>query len=122
MALAAQVAGPLAASSDPNYFKDTNGTVLVLNGSQTWNTFQDWGANGTVEKLDFDAFVKFLTSHGHNFTLLWTIELPKFCGLPLFEGSAPDLTAAPFPWLRTGPGTATDGGPKFDLRQIFLCL
>ncbi|MGA2074989.1 MAG: putative collagen-binding domain-containing protein [Terriglobia bacterium] len=117
-ALAAQVAGPLTASNNPNYFKDTNGTVLILNGSQTWNTFQDWGANGTVEKLDFDAFVKFLTAHGHNFTLLWTIELPKFCGLPLFEGSTPDLTAAPFPWRRTGPGTATDGGLKFDLRKF----
>ncbi len=117
-ALLAQVAGPLTASGNPNYFKDANGTVLILNGSQTWNTLQDWGANGTVEKLDFDAFVKFLTAHGHNFTLLWTIELPKFCGLPLFEGSAPDLTAAPFPWLRTGPGRATDGGLKFDLRKF----
>ena len=117
-ALSAQVAGPLTASSNPNYFKDANGTLLILNGSQTWNTLQDWGANGSVEKLDFNAFVKFLTAHGHNFTLLWTIELPKFCGLPLFEGSSPDLTAVPFPWLRTGPGTATDGGLKFDLRKF----
>ena len=117
-ALIAQVAGPLTASRNPNYFKDANGTVLILNGSQTWNTLQDWGATGSVEKLDFDAFVKFLSAHGQNFTLLWTIELPKFCGLPLFEGSAPDLTAAPFPWLRTGPGTATDGGLKFDLRKF----
>jgi len=117
-ALFAQVAGPLTASSNPNYFKDANGTVLILNGSQTWNTLQDWGANGSVEKLDFDAFVKFLTAHGHNFTLLWTVELPKFCGLPLFEGSTPDLTAAPLPWLRIGPGTATDGGLKFDLRKF----
>jgi hypothetical protein len=117
-ALIAQVAGPLTASRNPNYFKDANGTVLILNGSQTWNTLQDWGANGSVQKLDFDAFVKFLAAHGHNFTLLWTIELPKFCGLPLVEGSAPDLTSAPFPWLRTGPGTATDGGLKFDLRKF----
>ena len=53
MALAAQVAGPLTASSNPNYFKDANGTVLILNGSQTWNTLQDWGSNGSVVKPGF---------------------------------------------------------------------
>ncbi len=116
--LAAQIAGPLKASRNAHYFEDANGTVLILNGSQTWNTLQDWGSNGKVEKLDFDTFVKFLTTHGHNFTLLWTTELPKFCGLPLYEGLAPDITVAPFPWLRTGPGKATDGGLKFDLRKF----
>ena len=118
IALAAQVAGPLTASRNPNYFQDANGAILILNGSQTWNTLQDWGSNGTVEKLDFDAYVKFLSAHGLNFTLLWTTELPKFCGLPLFEGSAPDLTVAPLPWRRTGPGKATDGGLKFDLTKF----
>jgi len=118
IALAAQVAGPLTASGNPNYFKDANGAVLILNGAQTWNTLQDWGSNGTVEKLDFVAYVKFLTAHGLNFTLLWTTELPKFCGLPLFEGSGPDLTVAPLPWRRTGPGKATDGGLTFDLTEF----
>src|SRR5438093_9362283 len=32
----AQIAGPLVASGNPNYFKDANGAVLILNGSQTW--------------------------------------------------------------------------------------
>jgi len=118
LAFAAQVAGPLTASRNPHYFQDANGTVLILNGSQTWNTLQDWGSNGTVEKLDFDAYVKFLIAHGLNFTLLWRTEMPKFCGLPLFEGSAPDITVAPHPWLRTGPGKATDGGLKFDLTKF----
>jgi hypothetical protein len=117
-AVAAQVAGPLTASRNPNYFQDANGAVLILNGSQTWNTLQDWGSNGSVETLDFDAYVKFLTAHGLNFTLLWRVEMPKFCGLPLLEGSAPDITVSPQPWLRTGPGTATDGGLKFDLRKF----
>jgi hypothetical protein len=67
----AQVSGPLVASNNPNYFRDANGAVLILNGSQTWNTFQDWGSNGSLQTLDFDAFVSFLTKHGHNFTLLW---------------------------------------------------
>ena len=55
----AQIAGPLVASANPNYFKDANGTVLILNGSQTWNTFQDWGSNGSLQTLDFNTFVKF---------------------------------------------------------------
>ena len=118
IALAAQVAGPLTASGSPQYFKDANGTVLILNGSQTWNTLQDWGSNGGVQTLDFNAYVNFLTAHGHNFTLLWRTELPKFCGLPTTESSPPDLTVSPHPWLRTGPGKAADGGLKFDLTKF----
>ncbi|PYT23873.1 MAG: hypothetical protein DMG58_27205, partial [Acidobacteria bacterium] len=118
MAWSAQVAGPLAVSGNPNYFKDANGTVLILNGSQTWNTLQDWGSNGSLQTLDFKAFVDFLAAHGHNFTLLWTTEMPKFCGFPSTESSPPDLITSPLPWLRTGPGNATDGGLKFDLTKF----
>ncbi|HYK87872.1 MAG TPA: putative collagen-binding domain-containing protein [Acidobacteriota bacterium] len=113
-----QVAGPLRVSANPNYFMDANGTVLILIGSQTWNTLQDWGSNGTVQPIDFSAFVSFLTSHRHNFTLLWRTELPKFCGLPSSASSPPELTVSPHPWLRTGPGKATDGGLKFDLTKF----
>ena len=118
MASPAQVSGPLLASANPNYFKDANGVVLILNGSQTWNTFQDWGSNGSLQALDFSAFVSFLTNHGHNFTLLWITEMPKFCGFPATASSPPDLAAGPLPWLRTGPGNATDGGLKFDLTKF----
>ncbi len=114
----ARIAGPLVVSANPNYFKDASGTVLILNGSQTWNTFQDFGSSGSVQTLDFNAFVKFLLAHGHNFTLLWLTELPKFCGFPSTANSPPDLTVSPFPWRRTGPGTATDGGLKFDLTKF----
>ena len=114
----ARISGPLVVSDNPNYFKDANGNVLILNGSQTWNTVQDWGSNGSLQTLDFNAFVKFLKANGHNFTLLWYTELPKFCGFPSTERSSPDLTAGPHPWRRTGPGTATDGGLKFDLTKF----
>lgn len=117
-AATSRITRPLVASANPNYFKDANGSVLILNGSQTWNTFQDFGSNGSVQPLDFNAFVKFLVAHGHNFTLLWITELPKFCGFPATASSPPDLTVSPFPWRRTGPGTATDGLPKFDLTKF----
>jgi Protein of unknown function (DUF4038)/Putative collagen-binding domain of a collagenase/Family of unknown function (DUF6298) len=109
--------GPLRRSKNPNYFEDASGTPLILCGSHTWNTLQDWGTNGTTRPLDFDAFVTFLKTHGHNFTLLWCTELPKFHGLPTTETSPPDFTVSPFPWLRTGPGLATDGGSRFDLTK-----
>ncbi len=118
IAFAAQIAGPLVASGNPNYFKDANGAVLILNGSQTWNTLQDWGSNGSLVTLDFNAFVKFLTTHGHNFTLLWTTEMPRFCGFPGTVSSPPDLAVGPLPWLRTGPGNAADDGLKFDLTKF----
>jgi collagenase-like protein with putative collagen-binding domain len=112
------ITGPLTASANPNYFRDASGTVLILNGSQTWNTFQDWGSDGSLQTLDFSAFVKFLVAHGHNFTLLWLTEMPKFCGFPSTASSPPDLTVSPLPWRRTGPGNATDGRPKFDLTKF----
>ena len=110
--------GPLKPSRNPNYFVDASGTPLVLCGSHSWNTLQDWGSNGSIRPLDFDAFVDFLKAHGHNFTLLWCTELPKFHGLPTTENSPPDFTVSPFPWRRTGPGSATDGGLKFDLTKF----
>ena len=112
------ITGELTVSGNPHYFKDAHGVPLILNGSQTWNTFQDWGTGGAVQPLDFDAFVKFLTAHGHNFTLLWTVEMPKFCGLPVTKDSPPDFTVSPLPWQRTGPGNASDGGLKFDLTKF----
>ena len=112
-----KIAGPLVASGNPHYFQDANGTALILNGSQSWNTLQDFGTEGSPQVLDFDAFVKFLTRHGHNFTLLWAVEMPKFCNHPSTLGPPPAYTVRPLPWERTGPGTATDGGLKFDLTK-----
>jgi len=110
------ITAELTVSSNPHYFQDANGKALILNGSQTWNTLQDWGAGGTVQTLDFDAFVKFLTAHGHNFTLLWTVEIAKSGSI---SSAAPSgFTISPLPWKRTGPGTATDGGLKFDLTKF----
>ena len=115
----ALINGPLRHSRNPNYFEDARGQALILCGSQTWNTLQDWGSNGSIQKLDFDDFVGFLKAHGHNFTLLWSTELPKFHGFPSTDTSSPpDITVSPFPWKRTGPGLATDGGLKFDLTKF----
>jgi hypothetical protein len=112
------ITGELTLSANHHYFKDGKGNIILLNGSQTWNTLQDWGTGGTPQPLDFVQFVRFLTDHGHNFTLLWTVETPRFCSLPVVGANPPQFTVSPFPWKRTGPGNATDGGMKFDLTQF----
>src|SRR5262249_35572646 len=111
--------GPLRAHPDnPHYFTDGTGKAIYLTGSHTWNTLQDWGTNGSIQPLDFKAFVRMLVAHHHNFTLLWTTELPTFRGLPTTAVSPPDFSVAPQPWLRTGPGNASDGKLKFDLTKF----
>ena len=114
----APIRGPLHHARNPNYFEAADGTPLVLCGSHSWNTLQDWGTDGVVRPIDFDAFVAFLKGHGHNFTLLWCTELPTFRRMPTTETAPPEFTVSPFPWMRTGPGWATDGQPKFDLTRF----
>jgi Putative collagen-binding domain of a collagenase len=113
------IVAPLRAySMSSNLFSDANGKVVYLMGSHTWNAFQDWGTNDSPVPFDFDAYVKMLAVHNHNFTLLWQTELPRFCGLPTTPSAPPDFTVAPLPWHRTGPGNATDGKLKFDFTKF----
>lgn len=112
------ITAPLKAlTSNPHYFTDGTGKAIYLTGSHTWNNLQDWGTDGKVRPLDFNAYVEMLVRHNHNFTLLWTTELPTFHGLPTTATSPPDFTVTPMPWQRTGPGNASDGKPKFDLMK-----
>jgi hypothetical protein len=108
---------PLTVSSNPNYFQDENGPIILC-GSHTWNSLQDWGSKSSLQTLNFGSFVSFLKKHGHNITLLWSTELPKFHGFPTTETDPPDISVGPFPYLRTGPGYASDGRPKFDLTKF----
>jgi hypothetical protein len=66
------------------------------------------------ERLDFDAYLGFLQSHGHNFIRLWRWEQFKSQA----AGGAFHLCMTPQPWPRTGPGAATDGKPRFDLSKF----
>ena len=112
------ITAPLKAlATNPNYFADGTGRAVYLTGSHTWNNLQDWGTNGRIQTLDFAAYVKMMLAHNHNFTLLWTTELPTFRRLPTTASSPPDFSVTPHPWQRTGPGNASDGKLKFDLTK-----
>ena len=119
IAPSAPIAAPLRAlTTNPNYFTDGSGKAVYLTGSHTWNDFQDWGTDGSPQPFNFAAYVKMLVAHDHNFTLLWQTELPTFRNLPTQATNSPDFTVTPQPWLRVGPGLASDGRPKFDLTRF----
>jgi len=105
--------GPLRVHpQNPRYFTDNTGKAVYLTGSHTWNNFKDMGPTDPPATFDFDAYLKFLEQHGHNFIRLWTWELTKYA----YDGRV--TYAQPFPWPRTGPGSARDGKPKFDLSKL----
>lgn len=98
--------GPLQVSSDTaRYFVDACGRAVYLTGSHTHLSLKDGGKRpATVSPFDYAAYLDLMESHGHNFMRLWS-----GWELTMFE---------PHPWKRTGPGTARDGRPKFDLTQF----
>ena len=109
--------GPLKQSTvNSRYFVDPAGNAVFLSGSHTWNDFLDTDTGGsTPAAFDFNAYVTFLKQNQHNVTILWRKDLPEYCGWN-FSGSVWKM--GPWPWLRPGPGVATDSNPKFDLTQL----
>jgi Family of unknown function (DUF6298) len=118
-------AGPLVVSAaNPRYFEVATDSVaarkaVYLTGSHIWNNFHDGMGPGsdcaeTTEQFDFDAYLKFLKEHGHNFIRLWRWEQFKSQA----AGGGYHLCMTPQPWARTGPGVAKDGKPKFDLESF----
>ncbi len=108
-------AGPLRVDSvNPRYFSDGSHAVY-LTGSHTWGDFRDRGLTDPPAAFDFDAWLDFLVAHHHNFFRLWTWEQPHS-----WNNNTDGLKRwfTPFPWLRTGPGLASDGKPQFDLSKL----
>ncbi len=110
---AAPAAGPLRVSADnPRYFADAHGNIVYLTGSHTWSNLKDMGATDPPPEFDYSGYLDMLERYGHNFIRLWTWELSRYA-----YGGKPTW-ARPFPWLRTGPGEALDGKPRFDLSRL----
>ena len=118
------VMGPLVPASTvqpgSNYFvvKGTTGPGIMLNGSHAWADYQDQGNNGATVALDFNAFVNFLKSHNHNATILQKNDLFQYCNFGSGGVWVVVSDQNNSPWQRTGPGTASDGLPKFDLTKF----
>jgi hypothetical protein len=116
--------GPLVVSrANPRYFAVASdgeaGRAVYLTGSHIWNNLQDGMGPGPAcsdvsERFDFDAYLDFLQDRGHTFVRLWRWEQI----VSQAAGGQFHLCMAPQPWARTGPGSAKDGGPRFDLTRF----
>lgn len=108
--------GPLRVSSvNPRYFADAAGQVVYLTGSHTWANFQDNGKGLPPPVFDYGKYLDFLAANNHNFFRLWTWEQSRWT----LETADEDYWFHPEgPYVRTGPGNARDGKPKWNLAQF----
>ncbi len=113
---AAPAKGPLRVHpGNSRYFTDgtkvPDGSLraIYLTGSHHWNNFQDSAKLGQplTEQFDYDGYLGLLARLNHNYIRMWSWEVGEN-----------DSYYEPSPWIRTGPGTAGDGKPKFDLQQF----
>ena len=118
--------GPLRQlESNPRWFADDTGRAVLLVGSHAWWVLQD---NGLLKReggdpppvFDYEGYLDFLEDHGHNFFRLWRWELPRWTGRQWDDRYPPGQIkfCQPHPWVRTGPGKAADGKPRFDLTRF----
>jgi hypothetical protein len=109
-----EIAGPLRVSrANPRYFTNTRGRAVYLTGSHTWPNFQDGGVTDPPKRFAWTAYLDMLQAHHLNVIKLWRFEQTKFS-----SETPGDFYLEPSPYLRTGPGVALDGKPKFDLRRF----
>jgi len=107
--------GPLRVHPEnPRYFTDATKTrdaslkAVYLTGSHTWYNLRDSGTIGEpLTHFDYSAYLDLLQSSGHNLMRMWA-----------WEGGVNKNYCAPLAYRRTGPGTAWDEKPKFNLNQF----
>jgi Chitobiase/beta-hexosaminidase C-terminal domain/Family of unknown function (DUF6298)/Putative collagen-binding domain of a collagenase len=107
----AKAAGPLSvSSSNPRFFVDSNGKAVYLTGVHLNNDLVDRSDKAV---LDFTSYLNFLQQYEHNFVRLWAWEQAAW-----INETTAKITFDPLPYQRKGPGTALDGGRKFDLTRF----
>jgi hypothetical protein len=104
------IRGPLHVHpGNPRYFTDDGERAVYLTGSHTWANLQDIGLPGGPA-FPYEEYLDFMQQYHHNFMRFWMFEQPEGA-----SWTAERITFDPLPWVRTGPGLAADGLPKFDL-------
>lgn len=95
--------------SNPRYFTRDGESAVYLTGSHTWCNLQDIGLKETPP-FPYQEYLDFMQASNHNFMRLWMFEQPeRACWTDAM------IYFDPLPWARSGPGSAADGKPKFDL-------
>jgi predicted DCC family thiol-disulfide oxidoreductase YuxK len=109
------ISGPLHVSRrNPRYLADASGNPVYLTGAHTWNNLRELGpSNQPLVPFDYKAYLDNMASHNQNFMRMWAGEMMK-----AHYSDSGEVVTEPFPWVRTGPGAALDGRPRFDLAQF----
>ena len=117
---APRAGGPLRVHpKNPRYFTDGSGRAIFLTGSHTWANLQDQGPKDPPTPFDFDRYLDFLRDRNHNVIRLWAWEQARWAPWSDGKGHNPnDWFIEPNPYVRSGPGKALDGKPKFDLSKF----
>ena len=102
--------------SNPAYFQSADGTPVILVGDYEGSPTAATGTT-TDPNYDFRLLFDTLKANGFNFARLW-----------IFYGLEAEWDSETFPdayhrynimpYMRTGPGIANDGKPKYDLTQF----
>lgn len=109
------LAAPLSIEGSPlaihpenqRYFTNHTGKAIYMTGSQAWFILH---ANGhTVTEARITAFLDWLRTWGHTYTRVWS------GWMTLANEKGPQ---GPWPYQRSGPGTARDGLFKFDFSRV----
>ncbi|AWV97497.1 apiosidase-like domain-containing protein [Arcticibacterium luteifluviistationis] len=74
---AQQMEGPLRVHPENGrYFTNNSGKAILLTGSHTWANFQE-SRTPDEALFDYEAYLKMLKEHNHNFIRQWTWEHAK---------------------------------------------
>ncbi len=108
-------AGPLRVHpANGRYFADAHGRAVYLAGSHTWANWIEHKLGPDEPDFDYDAYLDFMAAHNHNFMRFWGWEHARWA---TWDGTG-RFHAYPLAYPRTGPGTALDGLPRFDLTRF----
>lgn len=96
--------------TNPRYLDDGTGrAVLLVGASHGWELQDDAWENDYA--LDYTGFLDYLVSHNLNYVRMWRVESAK-------QTATDARLSTPMPYERTGPGSAHDGQPRFDLDRF----
>lgn len=99
-------------SANPRYFADGSGNIVYLNAHSGCSfTYQDgWGITSWPSPDQ-------LVTNNENLCRNWVWHNSRWEDITFGNHAEANGLIGPLPFKRTGPGSALDGQPKFDLNQ-----
>lgn len=100
--------------TNPRYVTDQSGRAILLTGAHYWPNVIDAGDADPPPAFDWKSHFREYLNYGHTFIRFWAWETAWLSG----DSPSTAWRYFPNPYQRTGPGTALDGKPKFDLTKF----